>query len=71
MAVGFLCNQFDVAQPNAFCVPDVNSKGRQSSNIRASGYRFGGVQRIDTLRNGDPDVDALLSELKKQLIENT
>ncbi len=30
-----------------------------------------GVQRIEALRECDPDVDALLADLKKQLIENT
>jgi len=29
-----------------------------------------GIQRIEALRESDPDVDALLTELKKQLIEN-
>ena len=30
-----------------------------------------GIQRIEALRESDPGVDALLSELKKQLIEHT
>ncbi|MFL6446773.1 MAG: helix-turn-helix domain-containing protein [Bryobacteraceae bacterium] len=30
-----------------------------------------GIQRIDELRNSDPDVDALLSELKAQLVKHS
>src|SRR3954471_18896804 len=30
-----------------------------------------GIQRIEALRDSDPDVDALLCELKKQLIEHS
>ncbi len=30
-----------------------------------------GVQRIEALRESDPDVDALLTELREQLIEDT
>ena len=30
-----------------------------------------GVQRIEALRESDPDVDALLTELREQLIEHT